>query len=80
MQAQGALAGVQLAHAGRKGSSHRPWGGTGAVAPEDGGWVPVGPSDVPFPGLAQRLDQPARMEVAVADGDPVAVHGARHRG
>ena len=52
VKAQGALAGVQLAHAGRKGSSRRPWEGRGAVAPEDGGWVPVGPTADPYPGLA----------------------------
>ena len=52
VQAQGALAGVQLAHAGRKGSSRRPWEGRGAVAPEDGGWVPVGPTADAYPGLA----------------------------
>ncbi|HQZ37859.1 MAG TPA: NADH:flavin oxidoreductase/NADH oxidase [Vicinamibacterales bacterium] len=45
---QGRPAGVQLAHAGRKGSTPRPWAGTGAVAPSDGGWVPVGPGEVPF--------------------------------
>ena len=52
VQEQGALAGVQLAHAGRKGSSRRPWDGRGAVAPEDGGWQPVGPTAEPYPGLA----------------------------
>ena len=53
VQAQGALAGIQLAHAGRKGSSRRPWEGRGAVAPEDGGWVPVGPTAEAYPGLAR---------------------------
>jgi 2,4-dienoyl-CoA reductase-like NADH-dependent reductase (Old Yellow Enzyme family) len=52
VQAQGALAGVQLAHAGRKGSSRRPWEARGAVLPEQGGWQPVGPTAEPFPGLA----------------------------
>jgi len=52
VQAQGALAGVQLAHAGRKGSSRRPWEGRGAVPPEDGGWVPVGPTADGYRGLA----------------------------
>ena len=52
VQGQGALAGVQLAHAGRKGSSRRPWEPRGAVPPEQGGWQPVGPTTEPFPGLA----------------------------
>src|SRR5215467_14284328 len=41
---QGAFAGIQLAHAGRKGSTYRPWSGKGALSEADGGWVPVGPS------------------------------------
>jgi 2,4-dienoyl-CoA reductase-like NADH-dependent reductase (Old Yellow Enzyme family) len=53
VQEQGALAGIQLAHAGRKGSSRRPWEGRGAVAPEDGGWTPVGPTTDAYPGLAE---------------------------
>ncbi|MGH9141460.1 MAG: NADH:flavin oxidoreductase/NADH oxidase [Vicinamibacterales bacterium] len=40
---QKALAGTQLAHAGRKASTARPWEGGGAVTPEHGGWQPVGP-------------------------------------
>jgi len=48
VRAQGAVAGIQLAHAGRKASTRRPWTGTGAVAPEHGGWEVVGPSDLPF--------------------------------
>jgi 2,4-dienoyl-CoA reductase-like NADH-dependent reductase (Old Yellow Enzyme family) len=45
---QGSTAGVQIAHAGRKGSTKRPWDGQGRIAPEDGGWTPVGPTRVPF--------------------------------
>lgn len=48
VHAQQALAGVQMAHAGRKGSTHRPWGGSGAIDREHGGWQPVGPTDQPF--------------------------------
>jgi 2,4-dienoyl-CoA reductase-like NADH-dependent reductase (Old Yellow Enzyme family) len=44
--AQGAVAALQLAHAGRKGSVGTPWElPRGAVDPENGGWVPVAPSD-----------------------------------
>jgi 2,4-dienoyl-CoA reductase-like NADH-dependent reductase (Old Yellow Enzyme family) len=45
---QGSAAGMQLAHAGRKGSTQRPWEGHSAVAPADGGWQPVAPSAEPF--------------------------------
>jgi 2,4-dienoyl-CoA reductase-like NADH-dependent reductase (Old Yellow Enzyme family) len=45
---QGRVAGMQLAHAGRKGSTYRPWEGQGAVAPDGGGWTPVGPDGRAF--------------------------------
>jgi 2,4-dienoyl-CoA reductase-like NADH-dependent reductase (Old Yellow Enzyme family) len=45
---QKALAGIQLAHAGRKGSTRRPWEGGGAIPREQGGWEPVGPTNEPF--------------------------------
>ncbi|MGB8655921.1 MAG: NADH:flavin oxidoreductase/NADH oxidase [Candidatus Acidiferrales bacterium] len=48
VRSQGALPGIQLAHAGRKGSTLRPWDGDGAIAPENGGWIPVAPSAVRF--------------------------------
>src|SRR5579864_2396688 len=48
IRAQGAAAGIQLAHAGRKGSTSRPWEGGRAVPIADGGWVPVGPGCEPF--------------------------------
>ncbi len=41
--------GIQLAHAGRKASTARPWDGGGAVAPSDPhGWTPQAPSALPF--------------------------------
>ena len=49
IRAQGAVAGIQLAHAGRKASTWRPWlGKQGSIKVEDGGWVPVGPSPIAF--------------------------------
>jgi 2,4-dienoyl-CoA reductase-like NADH-dependent reductase (Old Yellow Enzyme family) len=45
---QGAAFGIQLAHAGRKASTRRPWEGHGPLAPAQGGWEPVGPSALPF--------------------------------
>lgn len=45
---QGAVAGLQLAHAGRKASTALPWQGEGGLSPEEGGWEVVGPSAVPF--------------------------------
>ena len=48
IKAQGAVAGIQLAHAGRKASVHRPWEGTGGVTESEGGWQPDAPSAVAF--------------------------------
>lgn len=48
IHSQGSAAGMQLAHAGRKGATLRPSEGHGAVPSEEGGWVPVGPTDEPF--------------------------------
>jgi 2,4-dienoyl-CoA reductase-like NADH-dependent reductase (Old Yellow Enzyme family) len=39
--------GIQLAHAGRKGSSRTPWDGGTLIPVEAGGWIPVAPSAVP---------------------------------
>ncbi len=48
IHSQGALAGMQLAHAGRKASVKVPWQGGAAVMVADGGWEVVGPSAIPF--------------------------------
>jgi 2,4-dienoyl-CoA reductase-like NADH-dependent reductase (Old Yellow Enzyme family) len=45
---QGAASGIQLAHAGRKGSTQRPWEGPGKVSESEGGWIPVAPSALPY--------------------------------
>ncbi len=67
IRAQGAVAGVQLAHAGRKASTYRPWSGRGAVTPEHGGWEDViAPSAVPF-----SAEYPQPREMTAADLDTV---------
>jgi len=49
VHSQGAIAGIQLAHAGRKASCDLAWkGGASLKSPEQGGWPIVGPSPVPF--------------------------------
>lgn len=45
---QGAVAGIQLAHAGRKASIASPWNGGKQLAAESGGWQTVAPSPLPF--------------------------------
>ena len=54
---QGARAGIQLAHAGRKGSTYRPGPGQGAVAESAGGWRPVAPSAVAFGDTYAKPDE-----------------------
>ena len=44
----GAVAGIQLAHAGRKASCRVPWEGGARLTPEEGGWEVVAPSEIPF--------------------------------
>jgi 2,4-dienoyl-CoA reductase-like NADH-dependent reductase (Old Yellow Enzyme family) len=49
LHSQGAASGIQLAHAGRKASTYRPWGGKdGAIPGSEGGWEAVAPSAVKF--------------------------------
>lgn len=45
---QNSIPGIQLAHAGRKGSTYSPWKGTGEVRREVGGWQTYSPSPVHF--------------------------------
>jgi 2,4-dienoyl-CoA reductase-like NADH-dependent reductase (Old Yellow Enzyme family) len=49
VRGQGAVAGIQLAHAGRKASTHVPWEKGGSFLHEsEGGWRTVAPSPIPF--------------------------------
>lgn len=60
---QGSVAGMQLAHAGRKASTYRPWSGKGKVDSSKGGWTNVyAPSAVKF-----ADDYPDPIEMSAAD-------------
>jgi 2,4-dienoyl-CoA reductase-like NADH-dependent reductase (Old Yellow Enzyme family) len=49
VHSQESIAGIQLAHSGRKGSTRRPWEQPGGAIPKsEGGWTPVAPSAVAF--------------------------------
>jgi len=48
VQEQGAMPGIQLAHAGRKASTDVPWRDEKPLAPSEGGWQPLAPSPLPF--------------------------------
>lgn len=59
---QGAVAGIQLAHAGRKASHLRPWEGGGQLPSSGGGWKTVAPS-----ALAFREEEEAPLALSAAD-------------
>lgn len=91
MHSQGAVAGIQLAHAGRKASTYRPFDEEhdGSIPHSDGGWTTVAPSAIAFPELATpaALDQDgidhivqaftaAARRAIDAGFDLVEIHGA----
>jgi 2,4-dienoyl-CoA reductase-like NADH-dependent reductase (Old Yellow Enzyme family) len=60
IHSQGARAGIQLAHAGRKASMSVPFHGERLLVPAEGGWQPLGPSAIAFSptyAVPQALDQ-----------------------
>jgi NADPH2 dehydrogenase len=81
---------MQLAHAGRKGSSHKPWDGGQQIPLAEGGWQTEGPSDVPhkegeLPPRALDAQGLKRVRDAFVDAarramrlgiDALEVHGA----
>ena len=62
IQSQRSVPGMQLAHAGRKASTRRPWDGGGRLSELDGGWRNVmAPSPIPF-----SADYPQPIEMTPA--------------
>jgi 2,4-dienoyl-CoA reductase-like NADH-dependent reductase (Old Yellow Enzyme family) len=77
VESQGAVAGVQLAHAGRKASVRPPWMQGGApLLPEQGGWAPVGPSALPF---AEGHAAPQALSAAEVEALPGLFAAAARR-
>lgn len=76
---QGSVAGMQLAHAGRKASTYRPWSGSGVVSVADGGWANVlAPTAIAF---ADDYPQPREMstgDIANATAAFAAAAGRAH--
>lgn len=71
IEAQGAVPGIQIAHAGRKASTDLPWRGGRPLAGGDGGWQPLAPSPVAFDKAS-----PVPREMTAADMDRVAAEFA----
>lgn len=66
LKTQGAVPGIQLAHAGRKASTASPWKGKQLLLPEEGGWATVAPSGIPFfpdHPAPEVLDEPGIQKV-----------------
>ena len=61
---QGAVPAIQLAHAGRKASTNRPWLGGKPLSASEGGWQTLAPSAIPF-----DTGAPAPQEMTTADID-----------
>ena len=59
---RGAVPGMQIAHAGRKGSTRVPWEGGAPISLDQGGWQTVAPSAIPF-----RPGDPAPVELSCAE-------------
>lgn len=64
IKSQGAAPGIQLAHAGRKGSTQVPWVGRKAVPAREGGWATYGPSALSFNDV---YTEPQAMSAADVD-------------
>ena len=77
VHSQGAIAGIQLAHAGRKASCEPPWkGGASLKTPQAGGWPVVGPSAIPF---NEGDPVPTPLDEAGIEGIVVAFEAAAKR-
>jgi len=68
---QGAVPGIQLAHAGRKASTAAPWKVGGPLRPGDGGWQTVAPSAIAF-----AEDYPAPRELSRKEIDELVARFA----
>ena len=65
ISAQGSVPGLQIAHAGRKASTDRPWHSGNPLKPQDGGWQPLAPSAIPF---APNYNVPRELSPAEIGG------------
>jgi len=65
LKAQGAVAGIQIGHAGRKGSTARPWEGGKGLSAAQGGWEVIAPSALPF---SETYPVPVEMDEATIAG------------
>ena len=73
LKSQGAVPGIQLAHAGRKASAARPWEGSAHLADNAGGWPTIAPSAIAYGGGLNKVPHAmTRADIARVQGDFVA--------
>jgi 2,4-dienoyl-CoA reductase-like NADH-dependent reductase (Old Yellow Enzyme family) len=74
IKASGAVAGLQLAHAGRKASANRPWEGDDSIADGDPrGWETMAPSAIALGGLLPKIPRAITLqEIERVQGNYVA--------
>lgn len=66
IKSQGAVPGIQLAHAGRKAGAARPWEGGAHLSDVAGGWTPVGPSAIAFGGELNKTPHELSLDEIAA--------------
>lgn len=76
VRSQGARAGIQLAHAGRKGSMSAPFHGERLLSAGEGGWTPVAPSAIAF---SEKYAVPEPLDKAGIDAVVEAFADAARR-
>ena len=75
IKSQGAVAGIQLAHAGRKASTAEPWNGGKKVDEKDGGWEVIGPSAIAFADTYPNPREMTKTDFEKVKNDFVAAVG-----
>ena len=76
IKTQGAVPAIQLAHAGRKACTNRPWLGGKPIPPTAGGWQPLAPSALSF---TAAHTEPRSMHIADIDSVVAAFSSAAQR-
>ena len=73
VKSQGAVAGIQIAHAGRKASADLPWRGGAHLSEAHGGWPTIAPSAIPFGGELNKVPHAmTEADIARVQNDFVA--------
>jgi 2,4-dienoyl-CoA reductase-like NADH-dependent reductase (Old Yellow Enzyme family) len=72
IRAHGAVPAIQLAHAGRKAATHRPFDDADGPVHGEAGWTPVGPTETPYP-----REEPLAVDRLDTDGVEAVVDAFR---